>query len=149
MQNGLLIAQLRCQKGLTQAQVAKMLNVCLSTYKNYEIGIRPMRLQEANILSDFYQVSLNSLLNLTINTKSYNNFAIDYKYLNFNLKRIRRLHRVSQKSLAAELNLSINTICKYEKNSQFIKTDYLYYYAKKFKVSIDYISGKTLKKEVF
>ena len=40
------------------------------------------------------------------------------------------------------------TISKYEKDPSNINANYLYLFAKKFNISIDYICGKTLKKEV-
>ena len=148
MQNGLLISELRTKHGLSQRDVARYLNVPLSVYKLYETNLRPMKIQELNDLSNYFKVSLNTLLGLSNNLKKANYFDLDYKYLKFSLKYVRRMNRVSQKDLAKEFKLSIPTIARFEKQPERLKADYLCMFAKRFHVSVDYICGKTLKKEV-
>lgn len=144
------MAKLRVKNKLSQQFVAELLNVALSTYKRYEAGTRIMNLEEINILSNFYNVSLNSLLNITKNTISYNTFKdIDYKYLRFSLKFIRQRNRVRQQDLETYFNLSRSTISRYEKHPELAKLNYFILFAKKFKVSLDYMCGKTLKREIF
>lgn len=148
MQNGLLIARIRTNLNLSQKNVANYLNVPLASYKLFESSIRPMKIRELNILSDFFKISLNTLLSLSTNTSNLNLQQIDYKYLKFSLKYVRKINRVTQKDLASEFKLSVPTIARYEKNPLNVNACYLYNFAKKFHVSIDYICGKTLKKEV-
>ncbi len=148
MQNGLLISRLRTEKGLSQKDMAIFLKVTLATYKLYETNLRPMKIDELNKLSDYFNISLNTLLNLSNNLNKTNYIEIDYKYLKFSLRYVRKIHRITQKQLAKEFNISIPTIARYEKNPQTVNVIYLHNFAKKFNVSIDYICGKTLKKEV-
>lgn len=149
MQNGNLIAMYRIKKGLAQEEMATLLKVSYSTYKLYEANIRTMKLPELNFLSNYYHISLNSLLNISDNPKSLNDKKdIDYKYLKFSLRYIRRINRVYSKDLAREFKMSTSTITKYEKHPECVSTAYLYMFAKKFHISLDYICGKTLKKEV-
>lgn len=148
MQNGLLISKIRAEKGLTQMEMAQILNLTLTTYKLYEANVRPMKIDELNKVSNYFKVSLNALLGLTDNLKEFGPFDLDYKYLKFSLKYVRKIHRVSQKELAKEFKVSIPTIAHYEKYPESLKVDYLRNFALKFHVSVDYICGKTLKKEV-
>ncbi len=148
MQDGMLIAKIRTKLDLTQLEVAHRLKVTLSVYKLYEAGIRPMKIQELNELSNYFKISLNALLGLSHNLKEFGPYDIDYKYLRFSLKYIRRINRVTQKELAKEFHLSTPTIARYEKYPYILKADYLFLFANKFHISIDYICGKTLKKEV-
>lgn len=148
MQNGMLISKIRTDYGLSQKDMANYLNINLASYKLYETNIRPMKIRELNKLSDYFKISLNTLLSLSNNVSKINLFNIDYKYLKFSLKHVRKIHRVTQKKLAEEFKISVPTIARYEKNPENINAIYLYNFAKKFHISIDYICGKTLKKEV-
>ena len=72
MQNYLLMGTLRIKNNLTQKDVSDLLKVSVNTYKLYETGLRVMTLAELNILSNFYDVSLNALLGITKNLKCVN-----------------------------------------------------------------------------
>lgn len=149
MQNGLLIARLRIKNGVTQAKMAEFLNISIKTYKLLENGIVPISLEDLNTLSNFFDVSINSLLNLTTNTSNSNVFKdIDYKYLKFCLLFVRKRKRVRQADLAREFNISVNAISGYERNPKSVTISYLYSFAKKFNISIDYICGKTLDRKI-
>lgn len=149
MQNGLLLATLRAKKKLTQKEMATILKVSHSAYKLYEANLRVMKLETLNKISNYYQVSLNSLLNLSSKTYSFNtNQKINYKYFSLNLKMIRKKNHISVSKLSEEFNFSPTTIYKYENNPQEISLTYLYLYAQKFNISIDYLCCKTLKKEI-
>ena len=145
MQNNLILATYRVENKITLKKMAKILNVSLSTYKLYETGIVPMKLEELNTFCNYFNLSLNYLLNFT-NIPNADNFrtSIDYKYLKFSLRLFRRQARITQKELAKEFNVSIYSISKYEKDAKHVSLNYLYLFAKKFKVSADYLCGKTL-----
>ena len=148
MQDGMLISKLRSEHNLSQKDMARFLKVTLSSYKLYEANIRPMRIEELNQLSNYFKISLNTLLGLSKNINEFGPFDLYFKYLKFSLKYVRKIHRVTQQELAEEFKISIPTIHRYESNPQNLKVDYLHFFATKFHVSIDYICGKTLKKEV-
>lgn len=148
MQNGTLMADIRKKLKLTQLDVSRYLKITLSTYKLYETGQRPMKIGELNALSDYFKVSLNTLLGISYNMTVQDLAAIDYKYMRFSLKYIRKINRVTQKELAKEFKVSLPMIGYLEKYPENMKADYLYKFIKKFHVSADYICGKTLKKEV-
>ncbi len=150
MQNGLLIATLRLNKNLTQKDIANYLKISLPAYKLYELNLRAMKLEKINMLSNLFNISLNSLLNVSKTLYSHNeNQNIDYNYLGFSLTFIRKRNKLSQKDISTMFNISIPTISKYEKKPETVPITYLYQFAKKFNISIDYICGKTLNKEFF
>ena len=148
MQNGMLISKLRVEHNLSQKEMAKYLHVGVSPYKLFEANIRPMNIKELNRLSNYFKVSLNTLLGLSNNLTEFGPFDIDYKYLRFSLKYIRKRHRITQKKLAQDFHVSYATVSRFEKYPEKVNASYLYMFAKKFGVSVDYICGKTLKKEV-
>ena len=58
---------LREQKKFTQKQIAEMLALPLTTYNNYELGIRDIPYEVLIKLADMYQVSTDYLLERTDN----------------------------------------------------------------------------------
>ena len=150
MQNYLLMGTLRIKNNLTQKDVSDLLKVSVNTYKLYETGLRVMTLAELNILSNFYDVSLNALLGITKNLKCVNvNKRINYKMLVFYLRYLRKKFGYTQKTLGEKFNVAPNSISRYETKPRLISIYYLQRFAKEFHISIDYICDKTKEKEVF
>lgn len=149
MQNGELMATLRIKRNMSQNEMAKIIGISLSTYKLYETNMRIMKLNDLNCVSNYFNVSLDSLLALTKNTVNSSVFReINYNRLKFNLIFIRKRNHFKQSDLAKILNVSKATIIKYEKNPHNVNVYYLYLFAKTFNVSIDFICGKSEKKEI-
>lgn len=149
MQNNIILASLRIEKKLTQKELASLLKVSLSTYKLYEFGTIPMKLEEINTLSNIFHVSFDYLLGFSKNKQLILiNKNIDYPYLRFCIRYLRKKERISQKKLAKEFDISAYSISKYERQPKAINLNYLTKMAKKFQISTDYICGKSLKKEV-
>ena len=65
------IRDLRNDRGLTQKQVAKLLNVSQNTYSQYEIGISRFPLDAVIRLAEYYNVSIDYLVGLTDETAPY------------------------------------------------------------------------------
>ena len=65
------LKDLREDKDLSQAKVAKILNTTQQQYSKYEIGIRLIPIDKLNILSDFYKTSTDYILGRTNNKKPY------------------------------------------------------------------------------
>lgn len=59
------IRDLRIDRGLTQADVAKILNVKQNTYCQYEIGVVNYPLEAVIQLAEFYGASVDYLVGLT------------------------------------------------------------------------------------
>lgn len=65
------IRDLRIDRGLTQSQVAQMLNVKQNTYSQYEIGVLNYPLDVVIRLAGYYGTSTDYLLGLTDVTDPY------------------------------------------------------------------------------
>ncbi len=149
MQNGINLAKLRSKNNHTFKDLANLLNVSLSSYKLYEIGTIPMSLEEINTLSTFYDVSFDYLLGLSKKTeRTHFRKTIDYNYLKFCIRYLRRIDKTSQKVFAQELNYSISSISRFEHNGKLISLDYLIKIARKFHISTDYLCGKSYIKNI-
>ena len=61
------IRNLRIDHGLTQEQIAKVLNVKQNTYSQYEIGVSNYPIDVLIKLADYYGVSVDYLLGRTDN----------------------------------------------------------------------------------
>lgn len=58
------LKDLRTERGLTQADVAKIINTSQQYYGKYENGIRPLTIEHLITLCKFYNVSADWLLGL-------------------------------------------------------------------------------------
>ena len=65
------IRDLRTDKGLSQEQVAAVLNVKQNTYSQYEIGTLNYPLEAVVKLAEFYEVSMDYLVGLTDDPTRY------------------------------------------------------------------------------
>lgn len=65
------IRDLRIDRGLTQAQVAKLLHIKQNTYSQYEIGELNYPLDAVVTLAEYYGVSVDYLVGLTDETAPY------------------------------------------------------------------------------
>lgn len=149
MQNGQNLAILRAKNNLTFNDLAKYLNVSLSSYKLYESGTIPMSLEEINQLSNMYNVSFDYLLGLSKKTeRTHFRKSIDYRYLQFCIRYLRKINKLRQKDFSEKLNYSISSISRFERNSHQIKLDYLIKIATKYKISTDYLCGKSYIKKI-
>lgn len=147
MQNTDNLAKLRNKAKLSFEDVADILHVSLSSYKYYEYGTVPMTLEQINILSNFYDVSFDYLLGISkIPNRNHFRKSIDNRFLHFSLRYLRRMARATQKEFAKELEFSISSVSKYEKNDSNVTLLYLIKIVNKFHISSDYICGKSLSK---
>ena len=62
---------MRNDRGLTQKQIAKLLNVSQNTYSQYEIGVSRFPLDAVIKLAEYYNVSIDYLVGLTDETAPY------------------------------------------------------------------------------
>jgi transcriptional regulator with XRE-family HTH domain len=65
------IRELREDKDLTQADVAKKLNMSQTGYSKYEVGAHDIPTKILIQLADFYNTSTDYILGRTIETKPY------------------------------------------------------------------------------
>ncbi|OAA90911.1 helix-turn-helix domain-containing protein [Clostridium ljungdahlii] len=59
------LKKLRSEKGLTQIELSKNLNINRATYAHYETGRREPDIETLKLFSDYFNVSVNYLMGLT------------------------------------------------------------------------------------
>ena len=65
------IRDMRVDRGLTQRQIAELLNVSQNTYSQYEIGVTRYPLDAVIKLAEYYNVSIDYLVGLSDNPEPY------------------------------------------------------------------------------
>lgn len=65
------LKDLREDRDLTQADIAKFLNVCQNTYSQYENGQRQLPMDALIKLAKLYKTSTDYILELTNNPRPY------------------------------------------------------------------------------
>lgn len=80
MQNNKIYQRLRDLRedaDLTQAQVAKILSMGTTQYRRYELAESPLSLEIAEILANFYQVSIDYIAGLTNDKRGLTRSELD------------------------------------------------------------------------
>lgn len=133
---------LREEHNLKQEQVAQIIGIERSHYAHYENEDRIIPLIYLNKLSAYYNVSIDYILGLT-NTTCSNQEEIDLVQVGIRLKTFRKEQKLTQTVLAQKINIATSLISDYEKGKLLISTHALYEICKKYKISADYLLGKT------
>lgn len=128
------IKTLRQEKKITQADLAKLLNISPSTIGMWEQNRRSPDNEALKKIADFFEVSVDYLLE-RYESAYYNSFPERLKYERLDKK-------LSQQELADSLFLDRTSISKYETGKQIPETPVLEKLAEFFGVSIDYLLAK-------
>ena len=144
------LLDLRDYRDLSQKDVADVLGISRQTYSLWELGIKIIPLKHLNTLCNFYDVSMDYVLNLS-NKKNYKNIMqikeLDRIEIGKRLKTIRDNNNLSFRTLAIELNTTPSTIHAYEHGKTLILTAFAYQICKKYKISLDWLCGKLKENE--
>lgn len=138
------LKDIRTYFDLTQKEVSEILNVSRSTYAGWENSIDNIPLKKLNSFSNYFDISLDYLCGLT-SIKKYNiiNKEIDINVVATNLKRVRLQYNDTQDKIAKIINTDRSNYSRYELGKNLILTSLLIDFAKYYKVSIDWLLGKT------
>lgn len=128
----------------TQKELSDYLKVSRSTYAGWENGIDAIPLLKLNEFCNYYGISLDYICGLS-DIKKYDiiNNKIDKVVLGNNLKEIRLKHSDSQETISDIIKVDQSNYSKYELGKILIHTYPLVDFAKHYKVSIDWLCGKT------
>ena len=140
---------IRTYFGNTQKELAGILGVSRSTYAGWENWLDAIILPKLNDFCNYYGVSLDYICGLT-NTKKYDviNDKIDKSVLGNNLKETRTKNKHTQEKVANIINVDQSNYSKCELGKMYIHTYALIEFAKHYKVSIDWLCGKTKDSEI-
>lgn len=137
------LKEIREENNLTQKDIAIILKVSRGTYGMWEIEHNPFPLNRLNDFCNYFDVSIDYVLELT-DLKQYpdNRKEINIKLSAERLKKIRKKNKKTQDYLAKKFNLNQVSLSNYENGVYLILTAILLEYSKYFNVSTDYLLGK-------
>lgn len=137
------LKKLREEKELSQAFIAKLLNIHEFVYGQYEREYAIIPIKHLNTICNYFNVSLDYIFSFT-NIRNYDNTKkeIDLKIVSNRLKEFRKENNLTQEKLAKILNVVKGTIGNYESARALIATPFLYEICKKYNISADYLLGK-------
>ncbi len=128
----------------SQEKIANTLGIARVTYNHYETQYQIIPITHLINFSSHYKVSLDYILGFT-QKKNYNsdNQKVSIAISSKRLKEFRKEQHLTQEKLGNLLNTTKTVICGYEHERCFIATPFLYTICQKYKISADYLLGKT------
>ena len=146
--NDTRLFELREYNNLYQKDIANIVGVSQQLYSFWEKGFKIIPLEHLNTLCNYYNVSMDYMLKLS-NNKNTNNFKkvenLNRKEIGLRIKEIRKNNNLTLRSLASFLNTTSSTISAYETGKTLILTAFAYQICKKYKLSLDWLCGKSNK----
>lgn len=144
MNYGIKLKKLRESESLTQQQVADLLNIKRSSYNQFEQQYDIIPIKRLNELANIFNCSIDYILDLNsdaiyINMQKDINLDLSKK----RLKEFRKENKLTQVKLASLLETTQSVIAGFENGRNIIATPFLYMICKKYKLSADYLLGKT------
>ena len=142
------MAELRLDRGLKQKEVADILKVESYRYSQWERGINDIPIDICNNLVNYYDVSFDYLLGLSDYNTVTDSKTIDMKLMCQRMYELRKEHKLSQEQLSLEVGFPQRTYANYESGTSIPTAFKIYYIALFYKVSVDYIVGRSNNKKI-
>ncbi len=137
------LINLREDADLLQNDMGTILEVTQSNYSRWETGKETIPLRKLNMVCNYFNVSADYILGLTKENRKVENIELNPIEIGKRIKEIRNNNGVTQIELAELLNTSQSTISAYESGKTLILTAFAVQICKKYKVSLDYLMGRT------
>jgi len=140
------LKEIREYEGLTQKEVAKLLNVTRATYAGWECGKDIIPLRKLNKFANTFHVSLDYLVGIAPEIEIINeSYEIDVSNVAKQLKNVRLKNNFSQKQMASSIKTSQSNIHKYETGKSLITTTYALEFSKQYNYSLDKLLDRNKK----
>lgn len=138
------IKELRAEYGLNQIKTAEIMGVSKSTYARWETDEAIIPLIHLNDVCNYFNVSMDYITGFS-KKKNYDitNKKLNKELIGKRLKEFRKTHNLTQEKLAKEINTTHSTISEYEHGKYMMLTAFAYNIAKKYKISLDWLCGRT------
>ena len=139
------LKDIREKKAIKQEVIADYLKIHRGSYSKYEIENAIMPTKHLNALCNYFNISVDYLFGFT-NNKNYENSNNKISKTKTMLRW--KEYKISQSDLAESIGSAKTTISGYERGARIIATPFLYDICKKYKISADYLLGKTDIKDI-
>lgn len=137
---------LREEYDLTQEDMGKIVGTKKYSICNWENGKEIIPLNKLNEYANYFNVSMDYIVKLDDRkTKETNIIELDKKIIGENIKTVRENNNLTQRQLADILKTTHSVIWAYETGKTLILTAFAYQICKKYKVSLDWLCGRTKK----
>ncbi len=134
---------LREERNLSQEDIAKVLDVNIWTYRQWELLINDMPIDKCNSLANYYHVSIDYLLGLTdIKQYSHSVTTISPNITGSRITELRKKQKISQVKLAQKLGFTKSSYAYYETGRYIPTTFKLLTIASYYHCSMDYLLGR-------
>ena len=133
----------------TQEDIAKLLDVSQVSYSRWERKELLIPLYQLNSLANILNSSMDYIMELTRTnnpTKKIDN--IDFHLVAKRITEIREDNNLSMRALAKILNTSHSTISSYESGKNLIIISFALELSKKYKISLDWLVGRSNNKYI-
>ncbi len=144
MEYGIKMKEIRLEKKTSQKEIANYLGISPITYSHYETQDTTIPIKHLYNFCNYFNSSINYIFSFSnIKYGKYNNEKINKTISGERLKNFRKENKLTQSKLAKTLNTDKTVICNYEKGKNIIATPFLYSLCKNYKISADYLLGRT------
>lgn len=139
------LTNIREDMDISQVQIAHVLKVSQATYSRWETGKEIIPLTKLNAYCNYTNHSMDYVCGLISNEKIHikNCQELDKNLIGSRIQLFRMKYGLFQYQLAEFLNTTQSTISAYESGKTLILTAFLYQIAKEYKISMDYLCGRT------
>lgn len=137
------LVDIREDRDLKQSDIAQILKISRPNYTRWETQEKIIPLKRLNTLCNYYQLSMDYVLNLS-NDRSIllGPNELDKEVIGNNIRIIRKEQNLTLRELAKILNTTSSTISAYETGKNLILTAFAYQICKKYNYSMDWLCGR-------
>ena len=132
----------REQNGLSQKDIANILNITQPNYSRWETNEKVIPLTKLNHLCNYFHINMDYLFGIDKKKMMHDDNILNKKLIGANLKLFRTKNNLTQKDIANFLNTTQSTIWAYENGKTLILTSFIYQLALKYHFSIDDFLGR-------
>ncbi len=133
---------------MTQKELGFVFGVTKNTVSGWENGHDSMPFSKLIKFCNLYDYSLDYVVGFIRRNIKYDKIKTNKDKIGKKLKELRNELNITQSILAKECGISQSTYSSYEKGKYLINTLTIYSICKKYNISMDYIVGRTNKKNI-
>lgn len=138
------LKELRFKYCMTIEEISNYLNIAKSTYRSYELEKTIIPIAKLNDICNYFDISIDYIFKFSKSDNYINNKEeIDLNLLKKRIYSFLRNKRLYEEDLTYLSSYTPNTIYKYLNGIKYISTSFLYNFCKEYKISADYLLGKS------